>query len=292
VKVLSNAEVTFLIVDCHSHIFEYPGHLSEEFARQANERGRRTHLDLHTPPGKHWEAMRNVDRVVVFGLRALHSGFVVPNEYVAEYANQHPEKIIGFASVDPLHDNCAESLDHAITKLNLRGVKLGPIYQNIHPTDERMMEIYTFCEARSLPIIIHQGTTFPRQAPLKYAPPILLEEVALQFPNLRMVIAHLGHPWIDETLALIRKQPNVYADISALHYRPWQFYRALISAKEYTVLDKLLFGSDYPFTTPDATIGALRNFNGMVDGTNLPRLEEAEIEALIHSPTLHYLGLG
>lgn len=281
-----------MIVDCHSHIFEYPGHLSEELVRQANAIARGTPLDLHTPSQKHWEAMRNVDRVIVFGLRALHSGFAVPNEYVAEYASQHSDKVIGFAGIDPVHDDCQETLDNAINKLKLKGVKLGPIYQNIHPTDKRMMEIYKFCEAWNLPIMIHQGTTFPRQAPLKYAPPILLEEVALQFPNLKMVIAHLGHPWIDETLVLIRKQPNVYADISALHYRPWQFYGALISAKEYGVLGKLLFGSDYPFTTPEATCDALRNFNRMVEGTNMPRLTEAEIENLIHSPTLQYLGLS
>lgn len=280
-----------MIVDCHSHIMEYPGHLSEEFVREANARSRGKPLDLHTPPEKHWKAMQNVDRVIVFGMRAFHSGFVTPNEYIAEYASHYPEKVIGFAGVDPLQDNVQETLDHAFDRLKLKGLKLGPVYQNIHPTDPRMMEIYEFCQARKIPIMIHQGTTFPRRAPLKYSLPILLEDVALQFPDLRMVIAHLGHPWIEDTLVLIRKQPNLYSDISALHYRPWQFYQALILAKEYGVLNKLLFGSDYPFTTPDATIRALRDFNQIVEGTNLPRLEAGEIEALIHAPTLDYLGL-
>jgi predicted TIM-barrel fold metal-dependent hydrolase len=235
--------------------------------------------------------MQNVDRVIVFGMRAFHSGFVTPNEYIADYADRHPEKVIGFASVDPLRDNVRETLDRAFDVLKLKGLKLGPIYQNIHPTDKRMMKIYEYCQDRGLPIMIHQGTTFPRLAPLKYSFPILLEDVALQFPNLRMIIAHLGHPWIEDTLVLIRKQPNFYSDISALHYRPWQFYQALILAKEYGVLNKVLFGSDYPFTTPEATIDALRGFNRMVEGTNLPRLELTEIESLIHSPTLEYLGL-
>jgi hypothetical protein len=106
-----------------------------------------------------------------------------------------------------------------------------------------------------------------------------------------MIVAHMGHPWIDETIVLIRKQPNFYADISALHYRPWQFYNALILAKEYGVLHKLLFGSDYPFTTPEATLEALKSFNNMVTGTNLPRLSSEEIQILIHSPTLELLEL-
>lgn len=285
-----------MIVDCHSHLFAYPGHLSEEFVREASARSRGVPMDLHVPPERHWNAMRNVDRVIVLGMRAFHAGIVVPNEYIADYARQHPEKVIGFAGVDPSGDNVRETLEHAVDRLGLEGVKLGPIYQDIHPTDRRMMEVYEFCEARSLPVMIHQGTTFLRKAPLKYSLPILLEEVALQFPDLTLVIAHLGHPWIEDTLVLIRKQPNFYADISALHYRPWQFYNALILAKEYGVLDKLLFGSDYPFTTPEASMEALRSFNKMTEGTNLPRLEEQEIEDLIHSPSLtdlrHSVGKG
>jgi len=280
-----------VIVDCHSHIYEYRGHLSEEFIREAQARSRSKPIDLDASPEKHLEAMRCVDRVIVFGLRASYVGHLVPNEFIAGYANQHPDKVIGFASVDPSYESTRDTLEHAIDTLKLRGVKLGPIYQNIHPTDKRMMEVYEFCQARNLPIMVHQGTTFLRRAPLKYSLPLLLEDVAMEFPDLKMVIAHLGHPWISETLVLIRKQPNLYADISALHYRPWQFYNALILAKEYGVLDKLLFGSDYPFTTPEASLQGLRNFNKLAQGTNLPRLEEEEIEKLIHAPALTFLGL-
>lgn len=280
-----------MIVDCHSHVFEYPGHLSEQFVQEANAKARGNPIDLHVPPERHWDAMKSVDRVIVFGIRAFHSGLTTPNEYIAGYAQQHPEKVIGFAAVDPVHDNVTETLESAVGKMGLRGVKLGPIYQNIHPTDRRIKEVYDFCQSNSVPILIHQGTTFPREAPLKYSFPILLEDVALEFPRLKMVIAHLGHPWIEDTLVMIRKQPNFYSDISALHYRPWQFYNGLILAKEYGVLDKLLFGSDYPFTTPEASMEALRNINQITEGTALPRLTDLEIENLIHSPTLEYLEL-
>ncbi|MGH9437185.1 MAG: amidohydrolase family protein [Terriglobia bacterium] len=285
-------EVQPMIVDCHSHIFEYPGHVSEDLAAEARARSRGEPVNMHAPPEDHWNAMRCVDKVIVFGLRASHTGMMVPNDYIADYAHEHPEKVIGFASVDPLQDDILKTLEHAIDKLGLRGVKLGPVYQNVHPTDRRMMTIYEFCEGRSLPIMIHQGTTFPRKAPLKYSMPLLLEDVALEFPKLKMIIAHLGHPWIDDTLVLVRKQPNFYSDISALHYRPWQFYNALISAKEYGVMDKLLFGSDFPFTTPEATLRDLRGFNRIVEGTALPRLEEEDIEKLIQKPTLDLLNLN
>ena len=281
-----------MIIDCHSHIFEFPGHISQEFADEANSRSRGKPIGLHVPPERHWEGMKNVDKAIVFGMRAFHCGIVSPNDYIADYVKLHPEKLIGFAAVDPMQDDVHEILGHAIDDLKLRGVKLGPIYQNIHPLDERMMPVYEFCERRNLPILIHQGTTFPQKAPLKYSLPILLEDIAMKHPRLKMIIAHMGHPWIDETICLIRKQPNFYADISALHYRPWQFYNALIIAKEYGVLHKLLFGSDFPFTTPDATIESLRNFNNIVAGSNLPKLANEEIEQLIHRPTLDLLELN
>ena len=280
-----------MIVDCHSHVFQYPQSFSEEFIREAQARGRSKPIDLDASPEKHWNAMQGVDRVIVFGLRASHFGHLVPNEFVADYANQHPGKVIGFAAVDPTYESVRDTLEYAVNKLKLRGVKLGPIYQNIHPTDKRMMEVYEFCQARKLPIMIHQGTTFLRRAPLKYSLPILLEDVALEFPDLKMIIAHMGHPWISDTIVLIRKQPNFYSDVSALYYRPWQFYNALILAKEYGVLDKLLFGTDYPFTTPETSLQGLRSCNKLVEGTNLPRLEEEEIESIIHAPALSLLGL-
>ena len=90
---------------------------------------------------------------------------------------------------------------------------------------------------------------------------------------------------------MIRKHPHVYADLSALHYRPFQLYHSLMLVQEYGVWDKVLFGSDYPFTTVTATIDGLRKLNGMLDGTALPRLDEGAIERLICRDSLKLLGL-
>ena len=70
----------------------------------------------------------------------------------------------------------------------------------------------------------HQGTTFPSRARLKWGLPLQLEDVAMDFPDLKMIIAHLGHPWEEDMTALVRKCPNVYTDISAVHYRPWRYW--------------------------------------------------------------------
>jgi len=79
--------------------------------------------------------------------------------------------------------------------------------------------------------------------------------------------------------------------VSALHYRPFQLYNSLMLVQEYGVWDKVLFGTDYPFTTVNESIAGLRNLNHMLDGTALPRLDESEIEKMISRKTLSILGL-
>jgi len=138
---------------------------------------------------------------------------------------------------------------------------------------------------------MHQGATFPRQAPLKHAHPELLEDIAIVFPELRMIIAHLGWPWEIETIVLIRKHPHLYSDLSGVYYRPWQFYNSLRLCQEAGVMDKLLFGSDYPVTTPKEAVEGLRNVNYFLEGTKFPRISKEEIEKIIHRNKLAELGL-
>jgi uncharacterized protein len=281
-----------MIVDVHTHVWERPAHLSDAFIDDAKAAAGAAYKPIEVDLDEHWRAMEPVDRAIVLGFRARHVGVLVPNEYVAEYVGRHPEKLIGFCSVDPNDADAVEQLDHAVTRLGLRGLKVGPIYQNIHPQDERFLALMARAEALGVPVLIHQGTTFCSNVSLELANPILLQPIALKFPKLRMLIAHMGHPWIAETLVLIRKHPHFYSDISALYYRPWQFYNALVLAMEYGVLDKLLFGTDYPFTTPASTIAALKKVNDLVAGTNMPRIPEAKIEEMIHRDSLPLLGLA
>lgn len=126
----------------------------------------------------------------------------------------------------------------------------------------------------------HQGATFPSQARLKWGLPLQLEDVAMEFPELRMIIAHLGHPWEVDTVVLIRKCPNVYTDISAVHYRPWRYWQAMVTAMEYGVEQKILLGSDFPSASITNVIAGLRSVNKVVAGTKLPTIPR-EVQDLI-----------
>lgn len=275
-----------MIVDCHTHVMWYPEHLSERYAeealasklvklRRSGGAAYAARLDKHcydSTPEDHWAASAPADRVVVFGLQARASGIWVPNEVVADYVRQHPEKLEGWASVDPTQPDCVEQLQHCVTNLGLRGLKLGPVYQHFDPADRRHWPLFEQCQRFGLPIMWHQGTTFPSQARLKWGLPLQLEDVAMDFPDLRMIIAHLGHPWEADTVALVRKAPNVYTDISAVHYRPWRYWQAMVTALEYGVEHKILLGSDFPSGTIANVIDGLRGINRIVEGTALPTI--------------------
>jgi predicted TIM-barrel fold metal-dependent hydrolase len=118
-----------------------------------------------------------------------------------------------------------------------------------------------------------------------------MDEVAMAFPELRIVMAHMGHPWHADTIAVIRKHPHVYADVSANFYRPWQQYHGLRLATEWNVLDKLVFGSDYPVATPLETLDGTLAVNRVVDGTGLPRVPEDALRAALERDTLALLGI-
>ena len=197
------------------------------------------------------EAFADVELSVAFTI-ARNRDEVDPalNDAVAAFVADEPTRRIGFLSIHPEVDGALDELERARTELGLRGIKLGPNYQVFDPLGEAALRVYELAERRGLPILFHQGASPVRDAPLRYAHPLLMDEIAIRFPELRVVMAHLGHPWQRETIVTIRKHPHVYADVSALFYRPWSFYEALRLATEWGALDKLLFGSDFPIATP------------------------------------------
>jgi hypothetical protein len=177
-------------------------------------------------------------------------------------------------------------------ELKLEGIKLLPMYAGFRPDDKLLDPLWQYATRRRLPVLLHTGTTFVAQAPLECTLPRHLDPVAARFPEVKIIMAHLGHPYEGEAIVTARKHPNVYVDISALHYRPFQFYQSLMLVQEYGVWHKLLFGTDYPFTNVNATIDGLRKLNRMLGGTALPRLSETEIEAMIGRDALGLLGLA
>jgi predicted TIM-barrel fold metal-dependent hydrolase len=274
----------------HTHLFDQSRHLAPFFVKEA-ELSRGAPVDLTVDFDAFMRDNAAFDRVVVLGAKARLNGIWVPDEDVAAFCARAPGKLRGFAGCDPTQSGCMDELARGIEELGLAGVKLMPMYAGFDPRDPRCAPVYAYCQARGLPILFHTGTTFNRAAPLAFTRPWLWDEVAIQYPELRMVLAHAGHPFCEECLVVIRKHPRVYADISALFYRPWQFYNLLIAAQEYRVTHKLLFGTDYPFAQGAESVDGLRRANDVTGASGLPRVTDATIEGILERDAFGLLGL-
>ena len=280
-----------MIVDVHSHTWQFPTHFTDDFQLQARRARAGVEVDLTVRYEEYMAGATQVDRTIAFGGKAKLSGVWVDDQYVADYVAAHADRLIGFLSVDPTQPGWQEEMRHGHEELGLGGIKLLPMYAGFQPDDTRLDPLWSYATEHSLPVLLHTGTTFVAQAPLECTLPRHVDRVAIRFPEVKIIMAHLGHPYEPECVAVIRKHPHVYSDISALHYRPYQLYNSLILVQEYGVWNKLLFGSDYPFTTVDASIDGLRKLNDQLEGTALPRLDADAIEALIHRDSLAILGL-
>jgi uncharacterized protein len=279
-----------MLIDVHSHFFKYPDHFSEDFRRQAR-RARTNEVDLTVRWDEYHATASQCDRSVVFGGKARLSGLWVPDDEVAAYAGQHPDKLIPFLSVDPTQSGWQEELIRGHQDLKMKGIKLMPMYAGIKPNEPELNHLWEYATRHNLPLVVHTGTTFIDKAPLECTLPRLIDDVAIRYPDVKIIMAHLGHPYEGECVATIRKHPKVYADTSALHYRPFQLYNSLMLVQEYGVWDKVLFGSDYPFTTVDASLEGIRRLNNMVENSSLPRLNPDSIEQMLFRDTLRILEI-
>jgi predicted TIM-barrel fold metal-dependent hydrolase len=231
--------------------------------------------------------MADVDKAIVFALRYGDSvGIESDDETTARAVAKYPDKFVGFAYVDPRRADYMELLRHAIEDLHLKGVKFGPIYNGVALSDPRMELVYDYCQRKNIPLTMHMGTTFARNAPVDLGRAIHVEPVALKYPDLTMILAHMGHPWYGDCIAVTRKQPNVYAEVSALFYRPWQYYNILVEAQEYKITDKIFFGTDFPFSKVGESVNGLLNINDQVEGTRLPRVSDETKQRILSSDPL------
>ena len=234
------------IYDCHVNIWE-ERHVLPLYMEQV-ARVRKGAMQEKADADTLYAAMAAVDKAIIFTLRYGDSaGIDGDDQTTAAAVAAYPDKFVGFAAVDPRRSDYMDLLRYAVEHLGLRGVKFGPIYNGVPLSDPRLDPVYDYCSRNDLPLTLHMGTTFARNAPVELGRAIHVEPVAMRWPHLKIILAHMGHPWFDECIVVVRKQPNVYCEVSALFYRPWQYYNILVTAG-YRIADKIL-GTDYPFSS-------------------------------------------
>lgn len=171
------------------------------------------------------------------------------NDFVANYVRVDPERLIAIGSVLPTHPAPAREVARLADELGLRGLKIHPPHQRFAPngyvdgTAEGLREIYGAAEDRQLPVIFHTGTSIFPGARNRFADPMLVEDVAIDFPRLSIVLAHGGRPlWMSTALFLTRRFPNVYLELSSVPpARIPEYFPGLDR-----IADRVVFGSDWP----------------------------------------------
>lgn len=275
------------LIDWHSHCW-LQEHLGQEHAA---ELAARTHGGPEADPEQHRAGVASTaDKFVVVGIRWGQLGANVPNDFVAEYVAQYPGRAIGLSSVDPNDADAPAEFERAIKTLGLKGLKLSPVYQGFDPWSPAAWQLYELADQMNVPIMFHSAAAFAAQGVLEWGSPVLLDKVARAFPNLRIILAHLGQPWISETVQMLRKHKQVFSDLSARYYRHWQFYQGLMEALDYQVQGQLLFGSDFPMMSTADAMAAFRAVNEWGPDVSLPKIPEAVIEDILYNRPLSLLG--
>jgi len=181
----------------------------------------------------------------------------IPNEEVAQAAAENSDIMIAFASVDPAKGKMgAREARRLIEEHGVKGFKFHPTAQGFFPNDRKAYVLYEVIAAAKLPAIFHSGHsgigTGMRGGGglrLKYANPTYLDDVAVDFPDMPIIIAHPSWPWQDEALSICLHKPNVYIDLSG--WSPKYFSPQLVQYANTLLKERMLFGSDFPLITPD-----------------------------------------
>jgi len=180
----------------------------------------------------------------------------VPNDEVAATARKHAQFMIAFASVDPTRGANAVREARRLIANGVRGFKLHPPLQQFHANDRSVYPFYEVLAEERLPVIIHTGhsgigTGMPGGGGirLKYGNPMDIDDVAVDFPDMPIIMAHPSFPWQDEAISICLHKPQVYIDLSG--WSPRYFSPILIQYANTLLKHKMLFGSDYPLITPD-----------------------------------------
>ncbi len=253
---------SLVAIDTHVH-----AHVSERIPddpawQEVLEAGGRYFKEEGTQPtiaeiAAYYRARRMACVLFTVDLESTTGQTRLPNEEIMDAGAAYPDVIIPFASIDPAKGKMgAREARRLIEEHGARGFKFHPSLQEFYPNDHKAYPLYEVIAEAGLPAIFHTGHsgigTGMRGGGgihLKYSNPMYLDDVAVDFPDMSIIMAHPSFPWQDEALSVCLHKPQVYIDLSG--WSPKYFPPQLIQYANTLLKDKMLFGSDYPLLTPD-----------------------------------------
>jgi len=203
--------------------------------------------------------LAGIDSAVILPEYAPLTHGTITNEFVAELCSES-ERLIPFCNINPcIVDDTGRHLAKLVEEFDFKGVKLIPTYNHFYANEQRLYPLYSEARDRGIPVLVHTGSSVFKNAKLKYGDPLILDEVAVDFPGLKIVMAHGGRGfWYDRAEFLCRLHENVFIDLSGLPPSNYLKYYPDFGK----IIDKLVYGSDWP-TTPSRrkTIDTIKSLN-------------------------------
>ncbi len=236
------------VIDFHIHIG-----LQEHWHDWVNEYLEKINPDLYSrfdeimnPDGfSEYLKGHTIDYAVILAEESPITTGIVSNEYVAEFCKDHSE-FIPFASIDPNRSTfelAPIELEHCVQELGFKGLKLYPTYQHYFPNQPELYPIYEKAVELKIPIMIHTGSSIFKGARLKYGDPLFIDDIAVDFPELVIIMAHSGRGfWYDNAFRISMLHKNVYMEIAGLPPKNLLEYFPDLEKNS----DKIIFGSDWP----------------------------------------------
>ena len=242
-----------MITDCHVHIQPLELFKPAALELMKQKRASFSEIELYCRSAK--EFLKYLDRCGVE--RAALINYVAPevigftpavNQFVAEYVKENPKRLIACGSLHPRHTKNILADVEEILRLGIRMIKIHPPHQLLYPNDylrgvKELEIIYRAAEANGIPVMFHTGTSVFAGARNKYGDPMYVDDVAVDFPKLKILLAHGGRPlWMDTAFFLLRRHANVYLDISGIPPKTLLEYFPRLTE----IAHKTLFGTDWP----------------------------------------------
>ena len=204
-----------------------------------------------------------IERSLLIAVRAgepaWQGSFEIPYRQIAQYCDAYPDRFSGLAGVDPTRGvEQLKELDHAVKELGFVGAHFYPHWFRMPPDSALCYPIYSRCEELDIPIMMQVGQNLIYQKDVRLpsvAKPILLDQVAIDFPNLVLIGIHIGVPWTDEMIAMAWKHENIYIGIDA--YAPKHLPASLKHYMNSYGSHKVMFGTDWPVIDPERAVSEI-----------------------------------
>jgi len=217
------------------------------------------------------------------------------NEIYANAVKKYPQRLIAFAGIDPRRGRAAEMVERFLRELGMKGIKFHTA-AGFYPNDRVCYPIYEKALEYGVPVLFHTGEVL-KPLYFKYCQPIHIQEVATDFPDLPIIMAHTGGCWYSEAVAICNNTTNVYLDLSLWQtrfLRPLEFYRALRTLLDSVSWQRVLFGSDYPFlkllVSQEMWVKAFTQIPAFVKEQGI-EFKEEEIAGIMGGNAARLLGL-